>query len=428
MAARSPLRVRRGLALRWGPWGRPCQTDFRASPRRSSQRRLSMLLPNQRKRRMFAHMSSRRRLKLRMAKLRRRLTRRLTDGTKVTMTTFKTLGWLLGMEGGVSLKAERRTRVRILIALILLVHVVGAIVAWFVAGHFAAPALQEKRELLTIFIHLLSLITLAVGFLILVVSTINEAFLRETHELTQRTTRAATHQFSTFLEHILWVCDNLSPSRFASKYVHLHLSLSTPVYGIAADLESAKRFLTYIEGWIAHFETLPRNNPEKPVWELAVWDAEANQGTFGGLAKGFPADPERIGFVRRFADQCRRIYDLKRTGRIDFKLFLTDQSDARLFFVSDSKSDTYGGMLVVFSPLTESSIEEKQWCLVGFSFNDVDGFRNISVFNQKLQTQDYADAPKDKADLLKEPERWLERQYGMLPGALDPPDAEAGAS
>jgi hypothetical protein len=255
-------------------------------------------------------------------------------------------------------------------------------------------------------------LSVASGLLIVFLSLKSEVLIAQTYEFAVSASQAASHKFGTFIEHIAWIKDNLSPERFP-EIQKICLSVSTPIYGVGAQDGSAVEFLDYLESWINHFEkTSPHNNPSPPIWEFAVWNKKDNTTTFGKDHFAWEDETSKKAMAH-FSILLERMYKLHCERRIELRLYFTDISHSRLFLIQ-TKSETCAGLLVLFTPFTPSAIKSKKWILVGFSFRDSQAFQNISRFNLLLQEQDHTLArPINQVDVLAAPDEWLKEHYGF---------------
>lgn len=304
---------------------------------------------------------------------------------------------------------------------VLMLHVLGIVLSIYLIK--TLPANGTRLGNLIVFINLFGAIQIITNFVILRSSIMSEALLRQTYEFASSTTRASTHKFNSFEDHLLWIKNEFNHLLYPNQDIHLYMSVSTPIYGLAEDIKSADIFLSYLEEWIEHFEKMPESNPNPPIWELCIWRKEAHLKVFSVV---FSPDQktEQKYRLRKFARLCERIYSLDRNGRVDCRLYFSHESHTRWFFLKTGDQQ-YTGLIVIFSPLSPSAIETHRWSLVGISFRDREGFMNLTPFNYNLQHEDHHGRRINKIELFKDPWSWIKDHYGM---ATDLLIAEEGES
>ena len=190
------------------------------------------------------------------------------------------------------------------------------------------------------------------------------------------------------------------------------MSFSTPLYGLAVQDEGgygcAQKFMDYLESWIKHFEKMPEGTADCPTWEICIWKKSAHDSIFKANAIDLSNTNQRDKIID-FARLCNRIYKLEATGRVSCKLYLSDESHTRWFFLTEENN--YAGLIVIFSPLSQTAISTKKWKLVGFSFWDKESFDNLSPFNKILQHHDCEQHRINEIGVWKESEQWLLEYY-----------------
>ncbi len=329
-----------------------------------------------------------------------------------------------------SITGERRSRYRHLIFGIIIVHLFGLSCCIFYSVITASPPITSI-SIFDRFIATTQIVALAVSLMLLLLSFKGEALQAQTFELVAQTSRSTTHAFTCFTEHIIWLRKNITPERYWNYPLHLFTSVSTPAYGVAAtvpdlmvggtkqtenrDERGLDEFIEYCNEWIAHFQRQPARSAIKPTWEIAVWEPDANRSAFGHKLKQRGA----LAHLVKFAAVLEKIRKLHVEERVNVSLFYTDRSDARVFMVS-SGGNSYGGLLVTFTPLTPSAIMHNGWILTGVSFTDREAFENIAKFNSSLQRRDHdpENPRRNFIEELSDPYRWLEKHYGLAQGAL----------
>lgn len=318
---------------------------------------------------------------------------------------------LIGIEPS-SLSPQRRTALRRFLGCIILGHFLAFILSWYFARLLISTD-ERSRELYVLFLHILSLFAFIIGMFILMLSAINESLAKESLALTRQTSHTEAIKYNKFITHLNWLKDNLNPSQFNSRNINLTIAISTPLYGIAVGSEEANKFFGFMEEWIEHFESLPENNSYRPVITFTVWDADCHSAEFRDPINRIKDAPEQRKLMTLFAALLKRLYDLCATNRAYVHLHYSDRSDTRIFLVSDEKSGSYGGMLVVFSPLTHSVDENDKWHLVGFSVSDRQGYDSVEYLHQRLQRKKFNKMATDHIEELKDSKAWLCKQYKL---------------
>lgn len=297
---------------------------------------------------------------------------------------------------------------------ILMLHILGVALSIYLIKTF--PTDGARLGNLLAFINLFGVIQVVTNIVILRSSVMSEALIRQTYEFASTTSRASTHKFNSFEDHLLWIKNEFNHVSYPNQDIHLYMSVSTPVYGLAEDIKSADIFLSYLEDWVEHFEKMPESNPNPPIWELCVWRKEAHLKVFSVVLSPDHKSEQEYR-LQRFARLCERIYSLDRNGRVDCRLYFSHESHTRWFFLKTGDQQ-YTGLIVIFSPLSPSAIATHRWSLVGISFRDREGFMNLTPFNYNLQHEDHFGRRINKIEMFKDPWNWLKEHYGMTTDLL----------
>lgn len=311
-----------------------------------------------------------------------------------------------------SLSPQRRKVLRRFIAWIFLGHIVGLLLSWYFAKYFLSFN-EHDREFYVLFLHVLSLVAFVIGMAILILSAVNESLAKETLSLTQQTSHTEAIKYEKFITHLNWLKDNLNPSQYNSNTVNLTIAVSTPLYGIAVGSEEATKFREFLEEWIEHFESLPENNANRPTFTLTVWDADSHSTEFNDPIKRIKDNSERKKQMTLFANLLKRLYDVCASNRAHVRLNYSARTDIRVFLLSDIKSNTYGGMLIVFAPLTHSINENDKWHIVGFRVSDHQGYDSIEFLHQRLQRVEFDKIAENHIEELSDSKAWLCKQYKL---------------
>lgn len=307
-----------------------------------------------------------------------------------------------------SVSAERRATYRTIVWVVVLLHIV------LVAAVLVATLVRNKTHSPdpgAYFFTLLQSVSVISGLLLVFLSLKSETLITQTHDFALAATQAASLEFDSFQEHVLWLKENLSPQRFPNAD-HIVMTYSTPVYGVGARDASTTAFLDYFESWVTHFEQNAERAARPPRWDLSVWNKEDNSRTFGSPTFNWN-EPANSAAFHRMSGLLARIYCLHKDHKVDFNLHFTDPSHARVFLASDH-SRTFGGMVTLFSPLTPSAVAHHGWGLIGFSIREEQAHSNIARFNLRLQKRDHASArPENNVNVLVSPCDWLAEHYGI---------------
>lgn len=303
----------------------------------------------------------------------------------------------------------------------MVVHIIGI----SCLGYYSFRTLNTEDELRQIralqlgyFATLLQFIAVISSFLLMLLSLKSEAMISQTYELAANATQATSQKFNSFKAHIVWLKDHLSPRQFPDAR-NVSIMVSTPAYGIGADVDSAKEFVDYFESWVRHFGDHDQGS-SRPTLQLTVWQAENNRRTFGiGVPKYDWTDKERLAVLQKYSETLKQAYALHDSHRINLELYLTGESHIRLFLVDTGTR--CAGLSIQFSPLTPPAIEHDGWGLVGFGFRSREAYENVAAFASKLQNSPQGKGrPLNKVDELRTPAKWLKRHYGLSTGIEKP--------
>lgn len=314
-----------------------------------------------------------------------------------------------------SLSKSRRSAYLTTLAVVLGLHVLGVVVAWYFVFKMH-PTDEDLKTTISLqiglFATLLQIVSLASGILIILLSLKSETIISQTYELTAKSTQATSLRFPNFVDHIIWIKDHLSPRQMPDA-TKICVSVSTPLYGIGADLESASEFIDYISSWIEHFEK-QETKSNRPQIELTFWSSGINKSTFQNAVKESAKPTEIHALLTKYAEVLQRAHRLHQQYTIDLSLFKTGESHGRLFLVRTPTERA--GLTILFSPLTANAITHRGWGLVGFSFRNHEAFENVYEFNRKLQSSSIGvGRPSDHVHDLAKSKEWLYRQYGFQP-------------
>ncbi len=294
-----------------------------------------------------------------------------------------------------------------------IVAFVSLIIGLFVLPKFISIPWISISEI-AVFASVFAVTQVVTNLLILNSSIKTEAIARQNFEFSKGMSRTTTHHFETFRDHILWVKENIDSTNYPNKGIHLYTSVSTPLYGLAADDDnkSANDYLEYLEEWVEHFRSTPKSS-ELPVWELCFWNQESHINTFS--KKSIDPDnkqPQRE-LLKRFKNILDDIYELSIEQKVDCRLYFSDESHTRWFYLKTSDQQ-HIGLMVVFSPLTESSLMSEKWELIGTSFYDSNAYKNLTRFNTRaLQIQNHGALKESQLSVLSDSAGWIKQHYGM---------------
>ncbi|MBI3234663.1 MAG: hypothetical protein HYZ42_11600 [Bacteroidetes bacterium] len=324
------------------------------------------------------------------------------------MKIFKTIRETLFISSSTSISKSRKTQYQTVLWSIVIIHFLGlGIICYF------AWSIKDQGNYIIVVSSLLECIGFISGLFLFILSLKSEVLVSQTYEFAAATAQASTHSFSDFKKHIEWLIEFLSPEKFNNSKTNLCLTVSTPIYGIGDSLESASMFTKYLESWVELYEMIKHPMGDKPNVELSIWTIEENIKTFKNNNDDWKKQ-ETVELISRFANLLKRLKTLRDKNFINFNLFYTDRSDTRIFMAHAPSDRKYGGLLVLFSPLTVSSVKHKGWCLTGFSFNEEKGYENVYNFNYRLMYRDHEKSNRiDMVEELEDPIKWLKNHYGI---------------
>jgi hypothetical protein len=296
---------------------------------------------------------------------------------------------------------------------ILLVYLLAFFTS-FTLVYFFQKANQEKHfsEHVGLFVTIFGFSSTVSSLLILWSSIRSEALAKQAYDFVSKTTKVNTFHYNSFSEHLEWVSEHLSHEKYPSRNIKICISISTPIYGLADSLESADIFLKFLESWTSHFENMHHTGSDMPEIELCFWKKEPHISTFCRKAIKIATNPESRKRFDQLSNILDRIYNLHKDSRISCRLFFSDETHTRWFFIKEN-SNIYAGLLVVFSPLTQSSILNKNWTLVGFNFSDKESYDNLTSFNLRLQHEDHSKGRENRVELLSDAKGFLKTHYDL---------------
>jgi hypothetical protein len=297
--------------------------------------------------------------------------------------------------------------------------VLWVIIGLHVLGFIAAAALTKyyrgHEQGFAYFSSMLQILGVLSGLFLFIIALKSEVIVSQTHDFAISTAQATTHNFSSIHANVQWLNEHLGKDKFPNVPLRLFTSVSTPLYGIGeTEMDAAKEFIKYVRGWVEHFKAQPAGSADPPVWEFAIWSPDIHKLTFQKPNYLWDdRDKNKVPLIEEFASILQQIHTLRIERRIDFRFYFTDKSDARVFMVKSDKVH-FGGLIVMYSPLTPDSVHNKKWALTGFSFNQEEAFRHMSYFNQRLQhTIHDGSEPVNHVGLLKDAKAWIRVHYGI---------------
>jgi len=240
------------------------------------------------------------------------------------------------------------------------------------------------------------------------------------HNLAVRTSQSQAYLFSSFSEHIKWLKSNLSAAAFTSKRVELSIAISTPLYGVGSRVDSASAaaaidcfrdvdiFLDWLEQWLDTFEGLPHG--VQSTLNIVIWPEETHKQVFEQSLRRLPVTDLSQRFSR-LVSLFRRADALSKIGKIAFNLNVSGPSDTRLFIVQSA--DEARGLKAVFTPLTESAIENQGWEVSGYSVWSPSGGAQMRHFFHALRKSDYSMKAVDVSQSWESAEAFLLKYFPM---------------
>jgi hypothetical protein len=289
-------------------------------------------------------------------------------------------------------------------------HILGlAIVAILAYRWYGYHTLSEFLKHISEYLHYVAFIS---GLFLFVLSLKGEVLVSQTYEFASSTAQASSHQFDDFKSHLEWINEFISPAKFESHSTNLTLSISTPIYGIGVSKENASLFLDYFESWVENYERIKAIPNERPTIELSVWDKSENVKTF---TENYTEEQnqEKHDLIVRYSALLKRMTDLRRNGFVNFHLYFTDKSDARLFMAHTPGTQKYSGLFVIFTPLNPTAVTRDGWTLTGFSFSEEKGYQNSLNFNFRMTHRDNEVERIDRVNTIKDWSEWLLDHYGL---------------
>lgn len=306
----------------------------------------------------------------------------------------------------------RHRQYRSVLWVIIGLHVMGIVTAAILTKYY-----RGHEQGFAYFSSMLQIVGVLSGLFLFIIALKSEVIVSQTHEFAVSTAQATTHNFSTIHANVQWLNEHLTKEKFPNVPLRLFTSVSTPLYGIGeVGEDAATEFIKYVRTWVEHFQAQPSGSADPPVWEFAIWAPEVHKLTFQSPNYAWAdetKDKHKVKLIDEFGDLLQRIYQLRAERRLDFRFYFTDKSDARVFLVKSDKVH-FGGLIVMYSPLTADSVKNKKWSLTGFSFNQEEAFRHMSYFNQRLQhTVHDGSENENQVKVLKEAKTWIRVHYGI---------------
>lgn len=236
------------------------------------------------------------------------------------------------------------------------------------------------------------------------ISERNHATITDAYEFARKTTQSQTHLFHEFDEHLDWITKYLSPKNFSGVNTELYLGISTLCYGIGSidkEIENQRRlnnhvdktslsvfrFLNFLESWTKHIEANGLN--QTSIVHLTLWQPQIHANVFEKYYTKASINAQQ--YIREAIHQLEQVLvkliDLYNSNYLTFDLFETDKSDSRLFLANDGIE--YHGLMTIFTPLSEYSLEKKEWQLCGLSINNRQGFNQLKNFFNFLSKSNY---------------------------------------
>jgi|GEM_PF-5353524 len=327
---------------------------------------------------------------------------------------FKKLVETLFLTKSTTLAESRRIHYKYTLSVIVLLHLTGIIVVGVLTRRWYGA--QNWRDYLAHMADYLNYVVFASGLFLFLLSLKSEVLVSQTYEFASLTAQASSHQFKDFKDHLEWVNEFITPSKFKNQRPSLIVTVSTPIYGIGVGVEEATLYLSYLESWVVCYETM-RSMPlpnETPKVELAIWDKDQNVSTFT-VNYTKEENEKKYDLIRRYSDLMTRLYKLHSKEYIDLKLFFTDKSDARIFMACSSNPRQYAGLFAMFTPLSVQSVTKTGWTLTGYSFWEEKAYENNANFNFKLTHRDPEKNRVNQVDCIQNCNQWLTEHYGLQP-------------
>jgi hypothetical protein len=290
---------------------------------------------------------------------------------------------------------------KVLLVSILLVSLLLGFIWWL--GSVNTSGRDPINDVFMVVGTVASVVGLIFSVWITFLSINSEAALRESLALTRKSTSSQTHLFDHFYEHIGWLEENLHPGKFSNHGLRLHFSISTFAYGIGVlgseltkdqnglEKTSAWRFCEFLESWISFLETKTKSS-DPPNVHITLWDKEERSRVFddGTMADEPPPvqiQNARLNVINRYRVIASRLIDLRSANKLNLSIVYSNMSDTRLFLVKDSQS--FQGLMVIFTPLSQSSIKHAGWRVCGLSVNDEKGYTQLHQFFSRLALRDH---------------------------------------
>lgn len=323
---------------------------------------------------------------------------------------FRKIRETLFVSSNINIDINRKREYYFVLGWIVGLHILGLICVLI----YSTVVADENNSYLMVVCALLQVVSFVSGLFLFVLSLKSETLIAQTYKFAAATAQASTHTFTDFKEHLAWLVESLSPESYNSTQPNLMISVSTPVYGIGDGINSASLYLKYFESWVLLYEQIKTANHNKPNIELCVWNKEDNINTFKNNFSDWSSDEKKKKIIE-YANLLSRLNKLHIKGFINLQLYFTDRTDTRIFMASCEQERKYNGIMVVFSPLTESAVKNQGWTLAGFSFWEQKSFKNVYNFNFRLMHRNHEEGNGrlNQVELLKDPVKWLNNHYGL---------------